>query len=132
MQFQVPQFIEVEDKIIGPLTLKQFLYIAAPVGFTFLLKFFLSLPFMILLGGPTVLFGFALAFYKPGGRPFIVMIKSFFNFLSKPRLYMWQHPRTKEITLEKELIPQTKRLKEQKWKLNIFSAKGGSASGGKK
>ena len=27
MQYQVPQFIEVEDKIFGPLTFKQFLYI---------------------------------------------------------------------------------------------------------
>ena len=35
MRFQVPQFIEVEDKIFGPLTLKQFLYTAggAAVGF---------------------------------------------------------------------------------------------------
>jgi len=29
MQFNVPQFIETEDKLIGPFTLKQFLYLAA-------------------------------------------------------------------------------------------------------
>ena len=28
MQFQVPQFIETEDKVVGPLTLRQFMYIA--------------------------------------------------------------------------------------------------------
>ena len=47
MQFQVPQFIETEDKIVGPLTLKQFGYIggaATVVGLLFLvLNFFLWL-----------------------------------------------------------------------------------------
>ena len=28
MQFQVPQFIETEDKIVGPFTLRQFIYVA--------------------------------------------------------------------------------------------------------
>ncbi|TSC61742.1 MAG: SsrA-binding protein, partial [Parcubacteria group bacterium Athens0416_74] len=32
MQFQVPQFIEVEDKIVGPLTFKQFVFIAGGLG----------------------------------------------------------------------------------------------------
>ena len=27
MQYQVPQFIEVEDKIFGPLTFKQLVYV---------------------------------------------------------------------------------------------------------
>lgn len=37
MQFQVPQFIEVEDKIFGPLTFKQFVYIAGGVALMYLL-----------------------------------------------------------------------------------------------
>ena len=32
MMFSVPQFIDVEDKIIGPLTLKQFIYLAGGAG----------------------------------------------------------------------------------------------------
>src|SRR3989344_2665997 len=35
MEYQVPQFIEVEDKIIGPLTLKQFIYLAGEAGFSY-------------------------------------------------------------------------------------------------
>jgi len=37
MRFQVPQFIEVEDKIFGPLTLKQFIYLAGAGGVVFVL-----------------------------------------------------------------------------------------------
>jgi len=42
MQYQVPQFIEIEDKIFGPLTLKQFLYLAGGGGLCLL--FFTLLP----------------------------------------------------------------------------------------
>ena len=32
MRFEVPQFIEIEDKIFGPFTWKQFVYLAGGVG----------------------------------------------------------------------------------------------------
>ncbi|MFM2424198.1 MAG: hypothetical protein RLZZ70_589, partial [Candidatus Parcubacteria bacterium] len=34
MQFEVPQFIEIEDKIFGPLTWKQFLYVGGGLSMT--------------------------------------------------------------------------------------------------
>ena len=45
MQFQVPQFIEIEDKIFGPLTFKQFIYLAGGGGLCFLL--YTILPFFL-------------------------------------------------------------------------------------
>ena len=39
MQFQVPQFIETEDKIIGPFSIKQFIYVGAAIGISFMLYF---------------------------------------------------------------------------------------------
>ena len=55
MQFQVPQFIEVEDKIFGPLTFKQFVYVAGGAGAAYLfwriLPVYLSLPFIAGVGG---------------------------------------------------------------------------------
>jgi hypothetical protein len=58
MQFQVPQFIETEDKIIGPLTLKQFFYVAAAALVSFSLFFVLAtwlwLLITIILGGVAV------------------------------------------------------------------------------
>jgi len=42
MQFQVPQFIDIEDGS-SALTLKQFLYLAAAAAFSFILFFMLQL-----------------------------------------------------------------------------------------
>ena len=57
MQFSVPQFVEVEDKIIGPLTLKQFLVLLGGGFVVFVLYkfitnafFFISLTLLFLLG----------------------------------------------------------------------------------
>ena len=49
MQFNVPQFIDIEDKIIGPLTLKQFLFLVAGAGLLFVLWLFLNLGAFIIL-----------------------------------------------------------------------------------
>jgi len=43
MQFNIPQFIEIKDKIIGPLTMRQFLYILAGIGALAALWFFAEL-----------------------------------------------------------------------------------------
>ena len=36
MQFKVPQFLEIEDKIFGPFTFKQFVYVAGGAGAAFI------------------------------------------------------------------------------------------------
>jgi hypothetical protein len=63
MQFQVPQFVEVEDKILGPLTALQFAYVAGGGGFLFAMWLILPLWLAILIGGPVALLGAGLAFY---------------------------------------------------------------------
>lgn len=90
MRFNVPQFIEVEDKIIGPLTLKQFLFLAAGGGVLFIAWFFLKLWAFLVLAIPIGLIAFALAFYRVNGRPFIAFIGALIGYLSKPRLYIWK------------------------------------------
>ena len=45
MRFQTPQFIEIEDRIFGPLTLKQFIYLAGSAGLAFL--FYRTLPLIL-------------------------------------------------------------------------------------
>lgn len=91
MQFDVPQFIEVEDKIIGPLTLKQFLFILGGAAVLFLLWFSIpSLFIFIIIGLPVLIFVLALAFYKVNGRPLLNYLLSMLGFFSKPRLYLWK------------------------------------------
>ncbi len=59
MNFQVPQFIEHEAKIVGPFTLKQFMYVGAAGGISLVLYF--SAPRLVFILGTIVLGGISLA-----------------------------------------------------------------------
>ncbi|QQG44875.1 MAG: PrgI family protein [Candidatus Sungiibacteriota bacterium] len=89
-QFQVPQFITVEDRVIGPLTIRQALYVGAGVllvlGARTLLEPFLFVPTAILIGVLTA----SLAFLKIGERPFPLILKNAVFYLLRPRLYIWK------------------------------------------
>jgi len=103
MQYQVPQFIEVEDKIFGPLTIKQFIYLAGSGGIAAVL--FLSLPFFfaLLLSIPFAALGGALAFVKINKKPFIEVIESGFFFFTNGKMYLWKKrgsPAKKEEAVE--------------------------------
>ena len=93
MQFQVPQFIEVEDKIFGPLTFRQFIYLGGGLGLSYILFRVLPLlvAFPLILGAAGL--ALALAFYQYNGRPFIVIMESAFFFVMHPRLYLWNNER---------------------------------------
>lgn len=90
MQFQVPQYIEVEDKIIGPLTLKQFFYLAGAGAILFVAWFFLKLWLFIALAIIIGFTGLVFAFYKVNGRPFRFFIGAIIIYLKKPKLYLWR------------------------------------------
>lgn len=90
MQFNVPQFIEIEDKLIGPLTLKQFLYLLGGGGLLFILWYVLTFGLFIIIAIPIGIFFILLAFYKVNGRPFINLIGAGIVYLTKPRLYLWK------------------------------------------
>jgi len=102
MQFQVPQFIETEDRIIGPLTLIQFFYLAIAGGISFALFFILSIPIWILVTFFISIIALAFAFIKINGRPLSVAAVAALGFYWRPRLYLWQ--RKKEV----EKIPTIK------------------------
>lgn len=89
-QFQVPQFIEIEDKIIGPLTLKQFLYLAGGGALLFILFFFLEFFLWFIVALVVVPFVLALSFLKINGRPFIYFLTAMIGFIFKPKLYLWK------------------------------------------
>jgi hypothetical protein len=126
MRFQVPQFTEVEDKIIGPLTLKQFIYMAGSVGacivmFSFLPKF-LAFPLML----PVLLFGAALAFYKVNNRPFIRVVESFVKYVLTGKLYIWKHQERKAVAQEQMQtapisVPKLSdsKLRDLTWNLDV-------------
>src|SRR3989344_563617 len=98
MRYQVPQFIEVEDKIFGPLTLKQFIYLAGGAGLSFVVyriigSFIVSaIPIILILS-----FSAALAFYKINNKPFIYIIEAAFKYLFSNKLYIWKKEENKKI-----------------------------------
>lgn len=90
MRFTVPQFIEIEDKIFGPLTWKQFLYVSGGFGISVVL--FMTAHFLVfmLIGLPIALLAAALAFYPVNNRPFSVFLEAMFNYFTGDREFFWQ------------------------------------------
>lgn len=90
MEYQVPQFIEVEDKIFGPFTLKQFVYVAGGVGLCAILLLTLPLLFGVILALPVAALTAALAFFKINNKPFVEIMEAAFNYYIGNRLYLWR------------------------------------------
>lgn len=94
MQFQVPQFIETENKIVGPLTLKQFAFVGAG-GIVSAILYFTLQTWLWFLGTLIILaIVIAFVFVKIQGRPFLNVVLSAFHFYWRPQTYVWQpeHP----------------------------------------
>lgn len=89
MQYAIPQFIDVEDKVIGPLTVRQFMYL---IGGVVLMVFWWSiadLTLFIFLSVITVGIAGTMAFLKINGRPIPAYASSVLQFFTKPRLRVW-------------------------------------------
>lgn len=128
MRFQVPQFIEVEDKIFGPLTFKQFIYVAGGVGICVILFLLLPTFLAIIISLPIIAFSAALAFYKVNEKPFINVVEAFVKYLFTKKLYIWKREEKQVVAkqaedkpLEQIYIPKLSesKLKELTWSLDI-------------
>lgn len=105
-QFQVPQFIERESRLIGPFTVKQSALLGAGGATLFILWFIVVKWLFFLLAFPIVLAFIFIAFMRVNGRPLLDFIGSFFSFFISPQLYIWQK---RMETLEKA---KKKKMKE--------------------
>lgn len=133
MRFQVPQFIEVEDRIFGPLTIKQFIFLAGGAGISFLV--YIIIGNIVLAAVPIILImgvSGTLAFYKVNRRPFISIVESAFKYFFGTKLYIWKKEekpaRTEEEVIAKEaksyasvMVPKisNSKLKDLTWSLDI-------------
>lgn len=130
MQFQVPQFIEVEDKIFGPFTFKQFVYMAGGAGLSYLVWRLLP----VYIAGPLVIgvmgFTVALAFMQYNGRPFMLALETAFFYMIHSKLYLWNNQTKKRVEEARKnpvlppenlYVPKlsTSRLHELAWSLDI-------------
>ncbi len=99
MIFSVPQFINVEDKIAGPLTARQFLWFLAMGAILLILWNVFSQEAFYIIGIPVVLIFVALAFYRPQGVPLVVFIGYALTYLFQPKIYVWKRvPKSSSAT----------------------------------
>lgn len=123
MRFTVPQFIEHEAKIVGPLTFKQFVYIGFAGFVCFILyfslgktNFFLFLLLTIVL----MLTALALAFLKIGGRSLPIILGNFLKFSFSSKMYLWKKKEAPIIVFKKvKKIKKEEKKEEEELPLKI-------------
>jgi hypothetical protein len=105
-QYKVPQNVEAEDHILGPLTFKQFIYAMIGFGWAFIcFALFRSVPaLMIILGFPPAMLFLLLAFYNRDGQDFEHLLIAMVSFFAQPRRRLW----VKEEIVETFHIEPTK------------------------
>ncbi len=108
--FQVPQFIEEKAKIVGPLTLPQFIYIAIGGGVVFLsfkiFSFFLS----VIIGMVVAAITIALAFVKINGQAMPKVATAAFLYFWTPRVYAWNRT-VKETSFDDSEIERIRAMR---------------------
>ncbi len=126
MRFQVPQFINIEDKI-GPLTIKQYIYTVGGVGMIYIAYHFLPFYIAIFIIAPVALLALALAFFPFNGKPFIFTLQAAIAYAFGNRLYIWRKkqnavaPRGTGSAPVGNTVPVLgeSRLKDLTWALDI-------------
>ena len=105
-QYVVPQFLTVEPKIIGPITMRQFVILlgtALLVGITWkLLVLMFFIPVALVEVGVASLF----AFFKVNGLPFQYFLLNYLQTVKRPRIRVWSKEYTnKELKVFMNMKP---------------------------
>jgi len=119
MQFKVPQFVEHEAKIIGPLTFKQLIVVGSAGLVSLILFFILENYFLLWLMISAIIIGFSLSlvFIQVEGLSLISLIGKSISFFLTSKRYIWKRkPSTtsrwivqkkKNPLSQQEVIPKT-------------------------
>lgn len=132
MRFEVPQFINIQDKIFGPFTFKEALYLVGGGGICFLIYRILPGFLSWILIIPIASFSVALVWYKPNNRPFIKMVEAYLLYASTQKFYLWrkkdEKPGAANIDRQAAAFPQEgersqtgeQKLSDLAWSLDIL------------
>ena len=113
-QFTVPQFIENEDKILGPVTVRQFVIMLVAVGLLFVIyritDLVLFIIWVVIIGGSAAV----LAFLKINGQPFHVFLLHVVGTVKDPSLRVWRKEVTSaDIVSERAQYEEHRKLEEK-------------------
>lgn len=110
----MPQFVEVEDKIIGPLTLKQFLFILVGGLLCFFYwKIFALGVIFFLLALPTMGFFVILAFAKINGRPILASLAGLLKFYFTSKVRVFSRTSETSFLVSKKNAPQEEKRRAE-------------------
>lgn len=88
-QFLVPQFIDVEDKIIGPITVRQFVLMLAAMLIVFIFYKLFSFLYFVLFSVILIAVFAILAFARVNGRPIHFFLLNFLQTIKRSKLRIW-------------------------------------------
>ncbi len=99
-QFTVPQFIDVEDKIFGPITARQFVILMA--GFMLIGVCYKLFDFALFVFLGIMIFSISgvFAFFRINGMPFHYFILNFIQTTKYPNLRVWNNHYGKDIQID--------------------------------
>ena len=108
-QYKVPQDVEADDKLLGPFTFRQFIYLMVTIGSIALaVALFQIFPFLAILPVPFAIFFAVLALPLKKDQPMETYLAAVVSFHIKPRNRFWnpgQRESTIEITAPKVIEP---------------------------
>jgi hypothetical protein len=130
MQFKVPQFIDIEDKIFGPFTFHQFAYLIGGGGIVFVLYKAFPLYIGIFLIIPMATLTICLVFVKINSKPFVYYLEAAFTYLISNKLYIWKQRLVKKGDKQEDATPtitsvsnvpmlSENKLKDLSWSLDV-------------
>ena len=123
MQHEIPQNLEIPDKIFGPLTFFQFIYLGGGVGLSSLIIKYIPGIIALFLVPIVVALAGTLAFYKLNSRPFSATLEAGIKYLFHGKLYRWQHRKQRpELQSEKIKREEAKLAKQSKLEENILTS----------
>lgn len=114
MLINVPQYLDVEDKVAGPLTMKQLGWMIA-LG-VILLVMWNVMPSVVffILGFPVALLFAGLAFFKPYGQPLGSFVIFGILYYFRPKIYIWKRSPQREQTEHKIVATEVTHLANKK------------------
>ncbi|MBM3256577.1 MAG: PrgI family protein [Candidatus Moranbacteria bacterium] len=114
MRFKVPKDVDIEDRIVGPLTLKQMGWLGG--GMLICIVFWKTMDFSLFVFFSLLVMGLsaAFAFVRPYNQSLIAFCGSVMLFITKPKLYFWGRkgvffPRGGKSHKSSNLIPLVKK-----------------------
>jgi len=110
--FQVPQFIDQKPKIVGPLTLHQFFYIAVAGGLVFTSFYIFNTFLWIMVSAVLVSIAAALAFGKVNGQDLPTVILSAFKYTVQPQMYTWKREE-KKVASKSDTLEKIEKIRKQ-------------------